>query len=457
MRNNMMKQAGKEVKMSIGKMSVLVIIAVFLMSSVAIYGGEIKKATTGPGTAMTSIKVLVPSTGTVWTKGSTKKIEWNPRKTEGPWSIVLYKGNQKVGVIVANCNPPKIGNLLKYSWKVGETTNGMVPDGKNYKVRVKKLGASIKAKSGFFEIRKPTFKPGPNFGENAIKITRPNINSFWMRGTTHAIKWESVLNPPFKIELMNHSGKKVKAQIGTVLIYRSDKKYSYNWAIPSGQNPGKHRIRISAFNGSFKKLSKKFMIQFTHQTSKHTLNAQIGNKARIKNQDYDTNDYVATMTPDQVGMGNVSGQARVGYYNQYNEGQSGKWYYTGMIFRSKLYFDFSNYPGKNKTLVKATLTLKKKNTKKNVASVLHAAKDLYLLTAPWPPNSLDVPADLLFPIGTMGGTWTFDLSTNVIKWLQHPGTNHGLMLVGVNETLSHNNEHVVSWYTAELELEYISN
>ncbi len=430
-----------------GFIAIFVLVLLFLISTTTVW----------------SLTIDAPKKGDQWLLGSTKYIKWTTGGGTQFVSIILRRNSQVVGVIAQHYDTPQLAPQQSYQWKVGQHVNGMAEPGDDYYIRIRVNGGTPMKDSGTFSILKPAFKPGPDFSEKIIKITSPTYKSLWMRGQTHSIKWETKVKPPFKIDLMNYSGKQFKANIAPQVLHRGAAgKYTWDWPIPADQAPGKYRIKVRTVDDNFSKLSDMFQIQMTVKTAKYKLLPAIRNRVFKRTEHYTlpTADDPSGTAGYPTGIDNVPGQVMVGFCNSYSEMIVDQWQYSGWIFRAGLKFDFNNYPHKDKFLVKATLILKKKNTKTNLPGHNHCASQLCGLSSPWGPV-LSTPCDFVSIINTMGGIWHLDITSKVRIWLigekTNQNTNHGLMLIGINEKLDHDDNFCVSYYTAELELEYVKN
>src|SRR4030042_3366464 len=81
-----------------------------------------------------TINVTSPNGGEDWALGSPHNITWRSSGVTGKLSILLFIGDQRVGVIQSDV-PVSAGS---YSWVVGNYQGGAAGPGTNYKVRIRK-------------------------------------------------------------------------------------------------------------------------------------------------------------------------------------------------------------------------------------------------------------------------------------------------------------------------------
>jgi len=125
-----------------------------------------------------TITVTSPNGGENWVLGSTHAITWRPSGMTGKVNILLFNGEQRVGVIQSDV-PVAAGS---FSWVVGNYQGGTAAPGTNYKIRIRKPQTEIMDSSDrSFTISAaagPTASltvMSPNGGETwLLKVQQPN-------------------------------------------------------------------------------------------------------------------------------------------------------------------------------------------------------------------------------------------------------------------------------------------
>src|SRR6266550_5342843 len=82
------------------------------------------------------MKVIAPNGSEIWTKGAIQTILWNPSTVTDLYLVGASTGNQAAYQIAQNVSGGS------YSWQIGSTLVGTVPDG-TYLVRACIAGTNI--------------------------------------------------------------------------------------------------------------------------------------------------------------------------------------------------------------------------------------------------------------------------------------------------------------------------
>jgi hypothetical protein len=147
--------------------------------------------------AKPTISLAVPNGGENWISGSTQKIIWSYTGDPGSKvSIVLFRGNERVGLIASNVPISKLGlprtGTGSYSWEIPKNQD----TGSNYKIAIVSTSQpTIKDLSdNYFSITSPALP--------SITVTSPNGGESWSRGTPHDITWSYTGDPGSKVKIM---------------------------------------------------------------------------------------------------------------------------------------------------------------------------------------------------------------------------------------------------------------
>ena len=192
------------------------------------------------------------------------------------------------------------------------------------------------------------------------------------------------------------------------------------------------------------------------QTLEITIPAQIRDRHSRRRQSSEDNFNgweVIEQCPQQPTHGSQPSMARVGFENHFHKPD--RWWYTGYIFRSRLFFDVSQFEGKKGILLEAKLILKNTSTDSNYPDVNRCGQDLHVLTGVWeqPVKCIDTPGYHYKRIFA-DQTQSIDIVQQVRDWISGAEVNHGLLFTGVIETFERNNLKCVSYYSAELYIKF---
>ena len=379
------------------------------------------------------------------------KIKWSKGQIQSQWGLLLFQNNVRVGIIAG----PIPNNVLEQDWTVGETKQKKAGPGTNFFIRlVYEVGDDrYHTDSNTFAIKGvPMTKADP------IVINNPKMNTEFQAGEKEHIKWITYgqdIKTEMSISLYDSSGTSFIQNIGR------GSNGLFSWDVPDDLH-GRYRIKITkaipsgkgkkalvakdpfmAESKTFKILPKPYYV---------TLDAQIydrHSRRRERNVSRDPKD----MQPEDVGLGKIPGLARVGFYGSYASSAEG-WYYYGFIFRSRLFFDFSQLQGK--LIKEAKLYVQKKESKVLDVNPDPSGLRLFWLTGSWekPVKCIDTPGYLLFEIGPGKPLLSYDLTEKAKAWLGGKEINYGLLLTNPDEDFSHDTAYIATYYKAWLKITY---
>ena len=381
--------------------------------------------------ALPSLKVLSPNGGENWIKGIEHKITWKAVSIKGTLKITLWKKGVKLGVIKSKQDPAP-GFI---DWEVGKYAGGKAPPGSRYKIKIKETGKPLNDFSDkpFTILRK--LEVGFTPALIKINITYPKKTSNWKEGETETIKWETLIKPPFKVELFNYNGKKKVRDCQGLVKSHGGNKYSMTWNIPTDvfKWPGNYTMRVS--KGSLSDLSDMFHISKAIQIKTYTFMATTVNKVRWHSYKPDKDVFTSSVPPKAGDPG--PGKMRIGYEN-YDTPDI----YKGYIYRSWVFFNLGSLKG---FVSKATLSY-------NHFMGCNFNPGVYILDQKWSGD-----AGALFSIPCSQINPSSNIATYVNGWLSQ-GNNYGFVFVGLDESFQHNNNHCYGFFeNVKLTIEIIED
>lgn len=201
------------------------------------------------------LRIISPNGGEGWLLGSEKEIRWwTAERVTNNVKLILFRNGTRVGLIAKDLNP----RSGVYTWKkAGQYEGGTAKAGSGYKVVIREQGGT-----GMDQSDKPftllfsgkhVIRPIP------IKVTKPERGVTWEEGKIKLICWESVLKPPFKVELYNKSKVLVmecKPTNWNKRVLLGPYQHMMAWIVPAAND--EYYIRVS--KGAVYGFSEKFKI-----------------------------------------------------------------------------------------------------------------------------------------------------------------------------------------------------
>lgn len=237
--------------------------------------------------------------------------------------------------------------------------------------------------------------------------------------------------------------------------------------VPAGKiTPGRYFIRLEEVNGNAKADSGVFAVALSlgqkppvakrePQTIEVTIPVQKRDRHSRREQG-ETGEFVADPgLPLEPTHPSMPSKARVGFENHYRTDGS-DWFYSGFVLRSRLFFDVSQFEGKKGILLEAQLKLTNYSTDSNYPGTSSCGHQLFVLTSVWelPIKCIETPGYFYKNIPANENMMNIDILQQVRDWISGAEVNHGLLFTGVDESWQHNNQHCVSYYTAELYIKF---
>jgi hypothetical protein len=407
-----------------------------------------------------TIPVTSPNATSKWDVGGQGLILWQkcPEKNPQVKIILLDKAGVKKITVIANSTD----NNGSYNWEIPNTVKAGW-----YRVGVKVKTVNVSGMSVPFEIK----GGGEGYSvigklKGVIKVFSPQKGDDWHEGKAYTIEWNNKFtkNKQVKIQLYDQKGENLVKDIITthfVTMSSSQKTTKYNWTIPVGtyKFPGKFTIKISTTSGTAEGFSQPFHISAAVQTIKASIKASISNPFRRK---YSYKHVPTKIDTKDQNPGSVpAGMMRIGFKNSYKESGIGgiNHRYLGFAYRGILYFNIDQFKGKPGMLLKAKMHLTKHSTVRHQGMAASTdgscAHSLHLLTAQ--DSGFSTPASLLTYMPQYQGTnelveydgnknMVIDVLKEIRDWIQGNKPNYGFMIIGPNESFTHNNDQCVTLF-----------
>ncbi len=417
-----------------------------------------------PPAGPASLTVTSPNGGEEWAKlGGGRNITWTAVNFTGEVDVVLKQNDKTIGTIAAKL-PAKQGS---HSWAVGSLLGGISAGiGSGYKVQVVKNYEGLYRPAGSseladesdnaFSIENALSAPIPEAMK--IDVSAPaaesefEYGSEFLEGNRYAkvkCRWSGGQEGPFKFFLReegNKTEKEMKAVSGPVSLGGDNYEAEF-WLSRKANftSPGLwYKIHVkSAFARGY---SGRFKIKYKVHTV--TLEPNILNKFHWKFKTYGTEDGLKYPGYGEKKFPEKAGNARVGFHNHYYTYGFGRYIYEGIVFRSRIRFDFSCFAKLKGKIVDAKLVVKQ-NWFYHADSMDLNDCDVrfYVLERDWPgADFFSTYGEHLiqnFPAGAANDFYLTDWSE---AWRNGSSANHGLLLVGANEKLNHDDLYGVSYY-----------
>lgn len=351
----------------------------------------------------------------------------------------------------------------------------------------------------------PGFKPKlppDNDIKQAIYILSPNSSARWQEGDTQTIRWSKRFNERkgVTIELVD-SNNKVVRQIARLLgvphlpggagsgsqppssALQGVREYQWHISKDIYRFPGTFRIKITTSDNTAVGYSETFHISMALRNMTVVLPAQTKNYWKRKGQNKKIGFKIPFTDMTIPGYFNTDGilpdpvhpaKILVGYENKYAETNyvvTSTHEYAGYAYRGFIFFPLDDFYGRKGLLTKATLQMRLANTLTWIGDSASNQKYSYatkLMELTGPVQSFNGPSAEVYCTlpqqkGSMEGA-TFDgidaLTVNITslvrKWMAYKESNHGLLVIGPNETFGHNNNRQYSLYERiSLKIEFI--
>ncbi|MCD4742707.1 MAG: hypothetical protein K8R67_09570, partial [Desulfobacteraceae bacterium] len=410
-------------------------------------------------------------TSSVWKKNRSYSIKWDKFGKMPDTVRIILKTSTGTGPIhVIKKSSPNSGYL---SWKIPES----IAPGK-YKIVINASKTDIRGFSNTFTITRELKAKPVNLSSKQVIVKKPKKNRKYAPGAIIPINWETDLHKEilntnnslyFDIALYDRNGVN---KIYTIVkrkdfreFHLGGKRYGTKWTWnPSEANSaiktGQYKIKITPKFADkdpcgMPGFSGRFNLSRGLKKVTQTLNPQIRNRHSLKMKSYTQDNKTLIKPPVWLEDQNKSQRARVGYRNSYSTNYTAYTYF-GFIFRSQLIFPVDKQREEGKLLLKATLRLKVDGYS---ASYIHprkatCAKALYYMTGPWSGKCTDTPGYLIKSIPDQSSL-TMDITQFAQNWYTGSEPNHGLLFLSWDESFEHENIACLTWYKAELFLEYL--
>ena len=299
------------------------------------------------------------------------------------------------------------------------------------------------------------------FVKKSITVTSPKEGDGFKISETIQVSWKSVgITGNVKASLH-------KYQQSDIQTYNPNLPPTGSLTVPAGKiPPGRYFIRIQEINGTvkgdsgvfsvFPKLDKPALEKREPRTIEVTIPVQKRDRHSKRSQS-EMGEFRSEGTgiPDDPTHPSMPSKARVGFENHYWKDGS-EWIYRGFVYRSRLFFDVSQFVGKKGILLEANLILKNFSTDSDYPGTSSCGHQLHVLTSVWelPIKCIETPGYFYKNIPPNENNMTIDIVQQVRDWINGTEVNHGLLFTGVNEAWIHNNQKCVSYYTAELYIKF---
>jgi hypothetical protein len=377
------------------------------------------------GQGQGSIAVSAPNGGEKYSLGSQKEIRWTSSGLTGNVRIRLRLPGEGMERAIATSVPISEGKFL---WKVGDLLDphpDLTGPRTGLKIVVQALsGDFIDESDGTFEVVNASVPIviQPRVG-HWIKVHSPAGGASFARIGACDIAWtfsESLQGKKAKLLLLKAGG-------GTQMVIEPQLPLNiddYHWNIPGGDTlpAGDYRIRLQSldFPAVFGDSGLFQITAYMHQlTPKYSFTPVITNKGRYHS--HRDSKKVFMMAPTGLETPDPGPSCcRIGWTNRCEDGWQVHW-----IYRSHLALNVSKIPAAA-SVVGARLTW-------TTGGGNPTAIRLYKLTASW-----DGDWKTLFsiPCTEISLNHPTQLRDAVQEWVQQPGKNYGLVLVGADESMN---------------------
>ena len=389
-----------------------------------------------------SITIQIPD-GSPWEIGKQYQVKWTiDGDMHESVKLRLFDNTGNIKKHIITESTPNSGS---YFWTVPES----VPAGQ-YFLRVKTVDNDVYGDSAVFSIKEGSLEPsstsvqksdGDKIGKilEEIKIVSPVRSSKWEEGGSYNIQWknEFVKNRSVKIILYDGEGEKYLKNIATILgsnvnsVNKNKDKSSgissFSWYITRGdlKFPGNFRIKVRRTDGKASGMSEMFRIEIVPVITKYKIYGVVNNQCKrklwVRSGSTDHLKSQSDKVPCKI---NNSKEAWVGY--SYRLMHQSKSEYVGDVFRSFVYFEFSEFKKKG-----VVLSAKLKYSKSDVSSGGNCKISIYKVNSHW-SDPFKVDSEFI-----SSNPKNVDLKNYTWSWIGYDKDNYGLMFVGGDESFVH--------------------
>jgi hypothetical protein len=416
-----------------------------------------------------TLQLLSPNGGESWPSGGTRNITWTAANWSGNVQISLYQNGVSKGVIASV--PSEAGT---YPWTVGTISKGSIGTGAGYRVHVSRVYSDMKphaalvdASDGDFSIGFPAPDQTAPLAEN-IQVSVPEEGRVFEYGTDFCInkgrcvsvpiQWAAGDKGPFQVDLLE--GGNVKMPLAVTDLQASGTTHSAKFLFTTqNSKQGWYRIRVRNTDGKAGGLSGKFQLKFKLWNIE--IAPSIMNRFFYQNPEGSVavvNKITTEYCPDKPGF------SRVGFFNSINSPRTEggyKRYYNGVVFRSRIIFDLSQFQKLKGHFSMAKLLVIKHTQGAKVVRGWGLPKDpadcdvrFFILAEPWPgADFFAIPGNLIqnFPGGAPN---YFDIPEWAAAWARGASPNYGMLLVGAMEKMNHDNLDCINYYKIHLQVQF---
>jgi hypothetical protein len=413
-----------------------------------------------PAASQPALHLLSPNGGEKWVTGGKRNITWNAANWTGLVNLLLFQSGSYKGIIARSISSAA-GN---YEWTVAKLEKGMVEIGEHYKVR------AVKEYSGKVVPLKPLMDESD--GEfsivhsqmtelHAIEVTKPAAGAVYEYGSAACggtpapcvavpIQWTTDNPRPFEVDLFSGSTK-----VKTLLTHTNPpfmQKYSTQYIFtPANASPGVYRIVVRSIDGN-SGASGNFTLR--HPAVEESILPAIRNRRHWK-----TESYQWPGTLDEMGRGtNFADRpdwARTGFEYSYRT-DGAWWWFSGHVFRSRLLFDITRFKGRKGKIVAARLQVDAREPHHTTDIALAEGETkVFALNLSWENREFfDAPATLVGTLPHHGSPGFVDLMNWVPGWVDDTKPNHGIMIIGGNESMEQTDKYFCTYYKFSLRVKF---
>ncbi len=398
------------------------------------------------------LTLLSPNGKEQWITGNTKNIRWNVSGLSGPATLSLWQDGKIKGFIARHV-PLSPG---KHEWIVGKLiegqlgSSGMVDPGNGFRVRlVKEYVGNVVPKTtpqdesdGDFSIVYsnivktqgfPVTKPAPgDIYEYVLNACTSTVGKCVMV----PIQWMTDDPKPFVIDLWDDTKK-----VTTLLTYTDPPtlgthNYSTQYKFtPANSLPGLYHIVIRSIDGN-SGASGRFRLW--HKAVEEILLPAIRNRRHWKSESYTMPGHLPRHGTG-TSFADRPDWARTGFeYSYITEGA--EWYSSRHVFRSRLLFDIGQYKGRKGKILEAKLYVDNREPHHTTdISLAEGETKVFALNQSWENREFfDAQGTLVGTLPHHGSPGFIDLTSWVQGWVDDTKPNHGIMVIGGNETMEEN-------------------